>query len=255
MPLHTFRMEYEKSWETFEGKPVYEDFNENLHVIRSKPQIQTGLPLLLGWDSSGLTPACVVAQLQGDRLIVVLELIGMGMGAVRFVPFVAEQVLLNFPQIGSLKNTISFIDPAGTKRAETNEQTYMQYIIKGGFRNTRPGPITWEKRKESVDEYLVGLSGGQPKVQIYEIGCPILIAGFKGGYRYEDSVSEKEPDKVRPIKDIHSHPHDGFQYMCGGLKAYKKSNYNINIPTPKYGFQKESDLTPTTRREYGRNVR
>jgi hypothetical protein len=252
LPVRKYRMEYEKSWDTFEGKPVYEDFNEQIHVTHSKPRVHVGLPLLLGWDSSGLTPAVVIAQMQEDTLFVVKEIVGLGMGAVRFVPHVAAEIRLHFPQITSLEQTISFIDPAGLKRSETNEQTYMQYIIAGGFKNVRPGPLTWEKRKEGVDALLVGLSRGQGKVRIYERECPILVAGFKGGYRYSDTINTAEPDRIRPIKDIHSHPHDGFQYLCGGIKAYTKTHYNIEIPTPNYGFQKTTDLTPKARRDYGR---
>ena len=73
-------MEYEKTWETYEGRPVYEDFNETLHVTQSKPRFALGLPLLLGWDSSGLTPACVMAQLQGETLVVFKEVVGQGLG-------------------------------------------------------------------------------------------------------------------------------------------------------------------------------
>lgn len=241
LPVRKYRMEYEKSWETFEGRPVYEDFNELYHTTGSRPVVHVGSPLLLGWDSSGLTPACVLAQLHGDRLVVIREIIGIGMGAVRFVPHVAGLITLHYPQITSLEQTISFIDPAGLKRSETNEQTYMQYIIRGGFKNVRPGPMTWEKRKESVDRLLVGLSGGLAKIQLYERDCPVLVAGFKGGFRYPDSVTNVEPDKVRPVKDIHSHPHDALQYLCGGLENYKKEHYNINIPTPSYGFQRHQE--------------
>lgn len=255
MPINKYRMEYEKNWETFDGKPVYEDFNERIHCTQVNPKVQVGLPLLLGWDSSGLTPACIIAQLQEDRLIVFREILppgGTQMGAVRFVPLVAQEIKVYFPEITSLEQTISFIDPAGLKKAETNEQTYMQYIIAGGFKNVRPGPMTWEKRKESVDRYLVGLVKGESKLLVYEPWCPTFVAGFKGGYRYPDR--NDEPNDPRPVKDIHSHPHDGFQYLCGGITSYKRTNYDINIPAPNYGFQKKVDITPTTRRNYGRII-
>lgn len=246
LPIHIYRMEYGKSWSNFEGKAVYEDFNEYVHTLKTKPKYQVGLPLLLGWDSSGLTPAVVVCQLQGEQLFVFREIIGIGMGAVRFVPHVKEQLALHFPTI-TLDQTISFIDPAGMKKSETNERTYFQYIVEAGFAQVRPGPLTWEKRKESVDELLVGLIRGQGKIQIYEPDCPVLVTGFKGGFRYPDSITNVEPDKVRPIKDIHSHPHDAFQYLAGGFKLYKITNYNnFNIPTPSYGFQKETTRTERT---------
>jgi hypothetical protein len=256
LPIRKYRMEYEKSWETFDGKPVYEDFNERIHVSHTKPKALVGLPLLLGWDSSGLTPACVIAQLQEEKLIVFREIVGIGMAAVRFVPHVVQQIRMHFPQIVDIaEQTISFIDPAGLKKNETDEKTYMQYILAGGFKQVRPGPLTWSKRKESVDELLVGLIKGEAKIQFYETDCPILVAGMKGGYRYPDSVSDVEPDKARPVKDIHSHPNDGLQYLCGGLKSYKNSHYNLEIPTPQYGFQKHQEqrsMMPTLRSKYGR---
>ena len=253
LPIRKYQMEYEKSWETFSGKPVYEDFNERIHVTPIKPKVQIGLPLLLGWDSSGLTPACVVAQLQGDVLFVIREIIGIGMGAVRFVPHVISEIRLNYPQITDISaQTISFFDPAAFRKNEVTEQTYLQEMNNGGFKQVRPGPMGWDKRRESVTELLVGLIRGVPKIQIYDRDCPILIAGFKGGFRYTDGVSDSEPDKVRPIKDIHSHPHDGLQYLAGGLRSYKATNYNYDIKTPNYGFQKDSDMTPKARGNYGR---
>lgn len=240
LPIRKYRMEYEKSWETFEGKPVYEDFNERIHVAHIRPKIVPGLPLLLGWDSSGLTPACIIAQLQDDRLLVVKEIIGEGMGANRFVPLIAQTIAMEFPQISSLDQTVSFFDPAAFKRNEITEETYLNAMISGGFRQVRPGPVTWKKRVEGVTDFLCSIHQGQPKMLIYEAECPVLVAGFKGGFRYPESITSVEPDIVRPVKDVHSHPHDGLQYLCGGIKANKNYLYEINIPTPSYGFQKNS---------------
>ncbi len=249
LPIHIYRMEYGKSWDTFEGKPVYEDFNEHIHVTQAEPKAQIGLPLLLGWDSSGLTPAVVVAQLQGDRLVVMREFIGLGMGAVRFVPHIKEQLALHYPQITSIEEqTISFFDPAGFKHNEITEETYLQTMIAGGFKQIRPGPMTWNKRRDSVTKWLVGLSGGKTKITFWAAGCPTLVAGMKGGYRYPDSVMGVEPEKMRPVKDIHSHPNDGLQYLCGGLELYRKS-MKIDIPVPSYGFKSEQTPSGT---QYGR---
>lgn len=253
LPIRKYRMEYEKSWETYDGRPVYEDFNERIHLAKTKPRVQVGLPLLIGWDSSGLTPAAIIGQLQEDRLFIFKEIIGAGMGAVRFVPHVAQTIKLHFSQITDLeKQTISFFDPAGFKKNEITEQTYVGEMIRGGFRQVRPGAMTWNKRVESVVEFLIGLSKGQPKIQIYEQDCPTLIAGFKGGFRYPDTIDANEPEKAKPIKDSHSHPHDALQYLCSGLKSYRAENYaHVEIPTPTYGFQKQ-ELNPKPRKDYGR---
>lgn len=252
LPIHLFNMEYGKSWASFEGRSVYEDFNSTLHLTRVPPVVEVGLPLLIGWDSSGLTPAVVLAQLQDEQLVVLKEIIGSGMGATRFVPLVAEYIKLNYPQITDLETqTISWFDPAGFKKNEITEQTYLQTMVKGGFKQIRPGPMTWEKRREAVTERLVGLANKKPKILIYEPGCPITAAGFKGGYRYADSVADLEPDKVRPLKDIHSHSQDALQYLCGGLKSYRKDNGYTEIPMPHYGFQRSAeDARPQLRKRY-----
>lgn len=256
LPIRKYRMEYEKSWETFDGKPVYEDFNERIHVTHTKPKVQLGLPLLLGWDSSGLTPACIIAQLQEDRLFVLREIIAPGKGANRFIPIVKSTIAQYYPQITDVeKQTISFFDPAGFKPNEITEETYLQAMVKGGFKQIKPGPVTIKKRVEAVTDLLTSLSGGLPKIVIYEVDCPILTAGFKGGYRYSDTARDTEKDKPTPVKDIHSHPHDGLQYLCGGLKVYRGENYDsYEVKSPSYGFQKNADLTPTPRRNYGRAV-
>lgn len=241
LPVHLFNMEYGKSWSNFTGKPVYQDFDALLHILRTKPQAHVGLPLLLGWDSSGLTPACVIGQVQGDQLVIMREIVGSGMGAIRFVPKVIEEIRQHFPQIKDIETqVISFFDPAGFKKNEISEQTYVQTMMAGGFKQVRPGPMTWNKRVDAVTSYLIGLAKGKPIFQVYEADCPILVNGFRNGFRYPDKTADIEPDKIRPIKDIHSHPHDGLQYLCGGLRAYTNEHYNITIPEPKYGFQKAS---------------
>lgn len=251
LPIRKFEMEYEKSWMTYEGRPVYEDFNPALHVLSAKPKLHIGLPLLIGWDSSGLTPAVVLGQIQGETLIILKEIVCPGMGATRFVPHVKSEIITNYPQVTDIeKQTISFFDPAGFKKNEITEQTYLSVMMSHGFRQIRPGPMTWKKRVESVVEYLTAMTKGQPKFQIYEQDCATLVAGLKGGFRYPDKVTEVEPDQAKPVKDIHSHPNDALQYLCGGLKSYISSNYEINIPTPSYGFQKTTEAKPTLRKRY-----
>ncbi len=248
LPIRKFMMEYEKSWETFEGKPVYEDFNASLHLTTIKPQYHTGLPLLLGWDSSGLTPAVVIGQLQEEQLVVMYELVGSGMGAKRFVPFVETFIKTTFPQVMDFETQIiNFFDPAAFRKNEITEETYLQRMALHGFKKVFPGPMTWNKRVDAVTERLTELVKGRPKILIYEIGCPILTAGFKGGYRYKDEISDAEPDKPKAVKDIHSHPNDGLQYLCGGLKNFRHAHHYDDIPTPYYSILKDTTTKPNRR--------
>ncbi len=253
LPIRKFMMEYEKNWMTYEGRPVYEDFNQYIHTTTIKPDYEVGLPLLLGWDSSGLTPACVVGQLQGEQLVIFQEIIGEGMGAARFVPLVEGILRQAFPTIYDFSTgTVSFFDPAGMKKNEITEETYVQRMSKHGFSRIFPGAMAFKARIDAVTEKLVGLTKGKPKILIYEPLCPVIVAGFKGGYRYSDKIRDSEPTKPEAIKDQHSHPHDGLQYMCSGLKNYRSENYGVETPLPKYGFQKQDKVErPQLRKRYG----
>lgn len=204
LPARRYAMEYERSWMTYEGRPVYEDFNVGLHSTQIRPEYQMGLPLLLGWDSSGLTPACVVGQLQEEQLVIFREVIGEGMGAQRFVPLVESVLRSDFPGVSDFsEQTVSFFDPAGFRKNEITEETYIQRMAKHGFSRIMPGPQTWKARVDAVTERLTGLSKGLPDILIYENDCPIIIAGFKGGFRYSDKIRDAEPDKPQAIKDQH----------------------------------------------------
>jgi len=44
-----------------DGKPVYGEYNDDIHCSKTELEVYRGIPLYLGWDY-GLTPACVAGQ-------------------------------------------------------------------------------------------------------------------------------------------------------------------------------------------------
>lgn len=249
MPIRDFMMEYEKSWQTYEGKPVYEDFNHPLHVCKGSIEPEPGIPLLLGWDF-GLTPACVVAQLVGRQLRVLEEFVETQGSISKLAPVVWKHLLVNYEawMMSPREKVFSFIDPAGFQKAQTDERTCVSVMMvagdlyrperKQGFRNIRPGPVDWEARKKAVEDWLIKTYGAGPALLISEDGCPILIEGFNGGYQYPKSAIEIEPTMIRPLKNKFSHPHDAFQYLCAGALGTIRTYETGNDSTPSYGFQK-----------------
>lgn len=237
MPSREFEMEYEKSWQTFEGKPVYGDFSRKLHVTFEKLDPEPGIPLLLGWDF-GLTPACVLTQLVGRQLRVLNEFIESDGGITTLAPKVWSHLKINFaPWVAAADDKIfSFIDPAGFQRSQVDEKTCAQALRLTGFKKIYPGPVDWEARKQAVESFLTGLVRGQPSLQISDEGAPILIEGFAGGYQYPPKAIDIEPTQIRPIKNKWSHPHDGFQYVCHGAIG-KAKQHGIDLFPPQYGFQ------------------
>lgn len=236
MPVRDFLMEYERSWQTFEGRPVYADFNRTLHVATTPLAIEPRVPFILGWDF-GLTPACVIAQSRGRQLYCFKEFIEDAGSISKLAPVVWAWLSANFPHWTTDADMVqNWIDPAGFQKAQTDERTCADVLRTFGFTRINPGHVSWEARKRPVDELLTRTYGEGAALLIDDAGCPVFIEGFGGGYRYADKANEIEPAQVRPLKNKYSHPHDAFQYLVAGFTAMRK-HYKIPTSTPHYGFQ------------------
>lgn len=228
MPLAQFKQEYDINWDSYAGMPVYQDFQPLRHIARVKPERWIGLPLLRGWDF-GLTPACVIAQLQGQQLVILQEYTAFNMGAEQFCEKILPQIHSTYP--GS--QWFDFADPAGVAKAQSDERTCFEVL--GTFGLTPiPGPVAYAKRQQAVEHFLVRRTRDGECFAIDEALCPVLVRGFKGGYRFPEKAKEVEPDKLRPIKDVHSHPHDALQYIAAGVREGGLRQGSIGIPALSY---------------------
>ncbi len=238
MPARDFAMEYEKSWNTYEGLPVYGDFNEDLHVAKRTLTPQTGMPLLVGWDF-GLTPAAILAQMVDGRLSVIKEYVGTNIGITKFAARVWDDLRLTLTNwTHDSDQILSFIDPAGFQRSQVDERTCAQALREAGFPRIEPGPVDFESRKQAVEYFMLRQSGAGSGFLLDPKRTPTLIAGFKGGYRFDEKETDRQSAKLRPLKDKHSHPHDALQYLAAGARG-KLKQISLNIPGPSYGFLKE----------------
>lgn len=237
MPIVEFMREYDLHWDTFSGFPVYPEFSK-AHITHTEPHPMHGLPMLVGVDF-GLTPAAIIGQYQEDVLVIFEELVEVNMGSDRFAEMLATHIRLKYPTHSDLRrNWLCFIDPAGLQRNQKDETACALSLSNNGF-VPAPGPVVFEERRKGVVHFLQKMNPKGPCFQIYSVGCPVTIKGFEGGYRYADSVVEIEPSKIRPVKDAHSHPHDGLQYLaCGVHDVVKKAR--ATIPRPLYTAKTEN---------------
>lgn len=238
MPRAQYLQEYELQWDSFSGFPVYRDFDLKRHKAAIKPSPINGLPLLRGWDF-GLTPACVIAQLQEDQLVILKEYVELNMGAERFSEKVLKDCALRWPEWGDQKkNWRDYIDPSGAFRKDTDEGTCAKILDSKGLAPI-PGPVAFEERRQSVEFFLVRQTKVGPCFLIDAAECPILMKGFLGGYRYPEKSAEIEPNKIRPIKDEHSHPHDALQYIASRIMQMRQRPQRP-IPILGYGWDKRA---------------
>jgi len=232
MPIRQYLQEFELQWESYEGTPVYPDFNRQLHGSLEQLDPVLGLPLLRGWDF-GLTPACVIGQYVDGQLRILKEFVAYNKGAEQFSSEVIAQCNVLYPAWpDQKKNWRDAIDPAGEQRKDTDMGTCAKILTAKGL-IPYPGPVSWEPRRSAVEQFLVAMHNKQPAFLIDLNSCPVIVRGFEGGYRYPERSTEIEPNKIRPIKDEHSHPHDALQYLCAKLKHWTKVK-RPDIPTFTY---------------------
>lgn len=236
MPRRDFEMEYEASWSTYEGLPVFPDFNRTLHAKQGKLSPEPGIPLILAFDF-GLTPACLIGQLVGRQIRILKEFQEQNGSISKLAPVVWSHLnQFYLPWLHAEDNIFCYIDPAGFQKAQTDARTCADVLRGTGFTHVLPGPVVWEARKKAVEEYLTKIYAGEAALLVAGDDCPILIDALAGGYRYPEKAVDIEPAQLRPLKDKHSHLADCLQYLCAGTNALKKQ-YGLSIPVPQYGFQ------------------
>lgn len=196
---------------TSDGKPVFAEWNDRVHVAPEPLKPTRGLPIILGWDF-GLTPACIIGQMMPNgRLHILEELVAEDMGIRQFASDVVRPVLTT-KYNGFAR--FSEGDPAGQIRAQTDERTCLQELAELGI-PTEPAPTNdWIPRRESVAYFLTRMIDGGPGF-LLDPSCTTLRKGMNGRYRYERlKTSGSARYRDRPIKDQFSHPHDALQYLC-----------------------------------------
>jgi hypothetical protein len=235
MPNRQYLQEYELQWDSFSGLPVYEDYREHIHGSKTRLHPKIGLPLLRGWDF-GLTPACLIAQLQEQQLVILDEFCEFNMGIDKFTDKILPLIKSKYPEWNDARRDWKdFIDPSGFSREDTMMNSCARVLMDKGVRPI-PGPVVWEERRQAVEFFLTRSHKGEPCFQLDLTHCPITARGFKGGYRYQDKMAEVESLNPRPIKDEHSHPHDALQYIAAGVKGMLKKHSYVRVPTPYYSF-------------------
>jgi len=212
---------------TMDGKPIYPDYNDDIHCAREELAPHRGLPLILGFDF-GLTPTCVIAQqsMRG-QLRVIDELVAgipekqrlnmdpdryvEDMGVRKFARMIVKPYLQNrYPGM----DWQSVGDPAGKTASDSNEISCLQELAAAGIHTEMARTNKFTPRREAVDGFLLRMVEGNPGFMLSP-RCRILRKGFQGGYRYRQMRTQGGVNhSTEPEKNRFSHPHDGLQYIA-----------------------------------------
>lgn len=207
----------------FDGKPVYPEWNDDLHAKDLQPL--QGVRLVIGLDF-GLTPAAVVTQKDArGRLLVLDELCGFDMGIKQFLEdLLIPHLMQIYPAHWAKKDEmILFIgDPAGEQKAQTDERSCFQEVRTKKLKIRAARTNAFVPRRAAVAWFMSKLTAGQPAF-LLDPCCTVLRKGFNGGYKYRRiQVSGEDRYTDEPNKNKYSHPHDALQYAAlesGGSQA------------------------------------
>jgi len=194
-----------------EGKPVYPNFKEDVHLAHELLPLVSNQPIYIGIDF-GLTPAAVFGQrLATGRWHILAELVCFDMGVVRFSELLRTDI--NRYYKGYEVNIYG--DPAGDFRSQTDERTPFQIMRKKGLKAIPAPSNDPALRIEAVDGALTRLLDGKPGFLVNPT-CINLKKGFNGGYHYRRLQTSGDRYDEKPFKNRYSHVHDALQYLMMG---------------------------------------
>lgn len=194
-----------------DGKPVYPEFKDSVHV--QDFELLPNTPLYVGIDF-GLTPAATIAQRTPmGQWRVVGELVTQDMGAVRFAEVLRRTLEDEYAGYDIAKVTG---DPAGDTRAQTDETTPFQILRANGIPAVPACTNDFIRRRESVAVACSRLIDGSAGLLVHP-RCQLLRKAMAGGYSYKRvQVGGEERYRDVPDKNHYSHVAESLQYLLVG---------------------------------------
>jgi len=193
-----------------DGKAVWPEYSDRLHCPENReawPRPSQDLPIVRGWDSSGLTPACVFTQITSrGQWIVFDEVIAKEMGASAIADAVLDHSAREYPRC----EFRDVGDPAGMSRSPTDMKTYFEVLHAKGI-EIEPAIQTLEIRLESVRRPLRTLIDGRPQFVLHP-RCKVLRRALLGGYHFRRMRLSGERYTNTPEKNSFSHVSDALGY-------------------------------------------
>lgn len=195
-----------------EGERVYPEFQFLKHI--SNESINPRFPIQRSWDFGWHHPACIIAQIEGDRLSILKEVQGENK---LIEDFGRRVIAICEKAYGRGIEYEDYCDPAGNQKGDKDPRTSVD-ILKGL-------KVYCKSRSQFILDGVQIIKmllhqereDGRPGLLIHP-DCTILTEGFLGGYHYPEKYdgSGEEP---KPFKDgYYDHLQDCIRYLIWNTK-------------------------------------
>ena len=207
------------------GPQVAVGFNRDAHVRACRPTLH--VPLWIGQDA-GHTPTTVIGQRVEGRCRILAGITSEhdGMrGHVRdlVLPWLGEHT----PWALDGKEWVHVLyDPSmdtdEQADIESNPLRVMHSLLPGQY---RPGPVSWDGRKDPMLSLLNAMHGGEPVLQVDPVQAKGLVRALEGGWYYAQGPdgslrkADTASGSAQPKKPNHPHEDygDAFCYLVAGM--------------------------------------
>jgi len=196
------------------GRPVYSDYQDNIHYSDKLTAPNKGQKIIIGMDL-GLTPAAAFTQLTPlGKLNVFDEIITEDCSIRKFCEdLLLPHIRINYPEW----NYELIVDPAAKIRGQNDAKSAGQVIQECGLNYRCASSNDQMKRREAVTSFLRKQGGFciGPKAQLLRKG---FISEFKYPKKRQSILSvrttNKELFQEHWDKNIFSHGHEALQYAA-----------------------------------------
>lgn len=195
---------------SYEGKPVYDLYDDERHCSKESLAIFRGLPLYLGWDF-GRDAACVAAQLSPEgQLRVLREWILKDGHLLKFAETIVRPALKN--EFYGMR-IISTGDPSGPKNPITGTSAFDE-LRQMGIPTMKAVTNDFQPRRSAIMSFMSrNVSDGEP-AYLLDPSCKVLREGKRGAYQFAlMKTTIDEAYRPLPDKNFYSHPADAEQYI------------------------------------------
>ncbi len=205
---------------TRDGRPVFPEWIDTLHVSPVELMPNNEIPLVIGADGGFSGAAVLTQQHFSGQWRILDELVLSNAGAKTFGDHLAR--LLASEKYRGIKKLSLWADPAAFSRSPTDEKSWcdvVSNVIGHGFKPAPTNDIL--PRVEAVRVPLQRTSEAQRGLLLSPT-CRMLRRGFNNGYRFKrHQIGNSERFEDKPEKNDFSHPHDALQYaLLGGGEFY-----------------------------------
>jgi hypothetical protein len=197
---------------SFDGKPIYPEYQDSIHCADDIIEPLRGLPLYLGHDY-GRTPACAIMQLtpHGQLRIIdelVVDATGDGAGLRSFTRNVVK------PHLATAYADMQIIsrgDPSGAAK-DGNDLDCFTIQAEEGVPTQAATSNDPEARRDALRKYMLASNRDEPGLLVSP-KAHMIRRGLMGGFRYKRiQVTGDERYQDVPDKNKFSHPCEAAEY-------------------------------------------